>query len=184
MFLDRRTHLLGGVGVELLQPDVTNLRSAVRTGVQAFRYGIDLDPCPFQRHVDHGSLASQTENNLGTLRTTNQFHGVLRVHPLGAFAIDGDDHILGLNPGTRSRCPLNRSNNNELLGLLVEAQLNANPTQFTGGVDLHFLEFLRIQETRVGIIEAGKHASDRFVRLPCPGVGLRQKTLAQLTPSA
>ena len=184
MGLNRRTHLLGCIGVELLQADVPHLGAAISTGVETGGDGIDFNASSLEGNVDQGALTSQAQHHLRPLGATDQLDGILGGHPPGCLTVDADDHILGLHSGPCRRCSLNRSDNNQLFRLLVETQLNSDPSEFSRGVDLHFLEFLRIQEARVRIIEAGQHASDCLIRLPRAGVRPGQNIAAELSPAA
>ncbi len=69
-----------------------------------------------------------------------------------------------------------------LLGLLVEAQLDAYPGEFSRGVDLHLLELPRIHEAGVGIVEGAEHPPDRLIAFLGAAVALGQQVAAQLAP--
>ena len=143
---------------------------------------MDLNPGPFQRHIQHLTLAPESQHHIGALRATNQLDGVLGGHAFSGGTIDGNDHILGLNARTGCRGALNRRDNNQLFRVFIETELDPHAHQLTGGVDLHFLELLRIKETRVRVIEAGQHAPDRLVGLGAASIRLAQQIAPQLAP--
>ena len=179
--LDGRTHLTRGVGIELLKTDVAHLAAVGRCVEHGF-HGMNLNPRPFQRHIQHLTLAPESQHHIGALRASDQLDGVLGGHAFGGGTINGDNHILGLNARTGCRGALNRGDNNQLLRVFVETELDPHAHQLTGGVDLHFLEFLRIKETRVGIIKAGQHAADRLVGLGAAPIRLAEQIAPQLAP--
>ena len=179
--LNGSTHFTRGVGIELLETDVAHLAAAGRR-VEHGLHCMDLNPGPFQRHIQHLTLAPESQHHIGALWATNQLDSVLGGHAFGGGTIDGNDHILGLNARTGSRGALNRGDNNQFLGVFVETELNPHAHQLTGGVDLHLLELLWIKETRVRVIEAGQHAPDRLVGLGAAPIRLAQQIAPQLAP--
>ena len=143
---------------------------------------MNLNARPFQGHIQHLTLAPESQHHIGAFRTTDQLDGVLGGHAFGGGTIDGNDHILGLNARTGCRGALNRRDNNQLFRVFVETELDPHAHQLPGGVDLHLLELLRIKETRVGVIEAGQHAPDRLVGLGAAPIRLAQQIAPQLAP--
>ena len=87
-----------------------------------------------------------------------------------------------MHTGPGSRGAFNRGHHKNLFGVFVQRDLDANPRELSGGVDLHLLELFGVQKARVGIIEAGEHASDRFIRLIGAGIALGQQISSQAGP--
>ena len=118
-FTDRSPHLLGGVGIELLQADIAHLL-ATRSRVQLTVDRMNFNPGTHQRHINHRTLTSQAKNHLGAFLAANQLDSILRGHPTGGGAVDRHDDVLGHHPRPGCRRSLDRRDHDDFLGVFVE----------------------------------------------------------------
>ena len=179
--LQRLRHVLGGIGVELLQADVANL-GAIGTGVDLGVDRMELNACTHQGRIQQLAVAAELQGHGAAGLAANQLDRILGRHPLGALAVDRGDDVLGHHPGAGGRRSFNRTDNGEFFAVLIKAQLDADPGEFPGGVDLHLLELTRIEEARVGVVQGGQHATDGLVALLGAAVTLGENLTTQVLP--
>ena len=96
-FANRRTHLFGCIGVELLQADIAHL-GAIGTGVELTVDGMNFNARPHKGDVDDGALAAQAQHHVASFRSTNKLHRIFRGHPLSELTINRNDDVFGLDP--------------------------------------------------------------------------------------
>ena len=179
--LQRLRHVLGGIGVELLQADVADL-GAIGTGVDLGIDRMQLNPSPHEGGIDQLAVAAQLQGHRAAGLPSDQLDRILGRHPLGALAIDRRDDVLRHHPRAGCGRPFDGTDDGELFGVLIEAQLNPDPGEFPRGVDLHLLELTRIEETRVGIVQGRQHAPDRLIALLGAAVTLGEHLATQVFP--
>ena len=97
-FGDGVAHVLGRIGVELLQADVAHL-GAIGGHIHAGINGRQFDPVADQIHRhEFTGAAAEFQHHFGADLAANQLDRVFGGHASGAFAVDGGDHIFGLHP--------------------------------------------------------------------------------------
>ena len=92
---------------------------------------MDFNPRTGQRNIENITLATKSQNDLSSFRSADQLDRILCGHALGWSPVNADDHVFGLNSSTGCRRPLDRGHNDQLLGVLIQTQLDADPHQLS-----------------------------------------------------
>ena len=90
--LKSRLGVLAGVGIELLQPQVTNF-DPIGAHIDPVFHRVDFDQFTLQGHLQQLSLAPQGQLHTGAGFTANQLDRIFGAHTLGVLAVDRDNHI-------------------------------------------------------------------------------------------